>query len=303
MVGEEVREKAADSPRKRERQEVVTALVNGRTVRMGTKINNGDVLSCVSSSSLNSGSWVGRGAEKDGQEEADEVSPGEEAAPLMPWPWSLVGSANTEDTVAWYVEAERKHGRVAFLALINWLALASSGQVSLSSEPLGSLAIPVASYVWALQAGGIAVYESLQLDYATSEVLHAEQSDGAPREDPLALQPFAALNAIDNLPAYELLLLIQLWLGRASMVAMLGLALNADQRFGLLHDFETGIGSQLPRYQPELTVSDDRRKEEARLAASSPGETLEDVAALFPTGYQSLAGDVVLQDIRRADMQ
>ena len=45
-------------------------------------------------------------------------------------PWSLVGSSATDETALWYAEAERKHGRIAALAVANWLVLSLLGEIS-----------------------------------------------------------------------------------------------------------------------------------------------------------------------------
>ena len=79
----------------------------------------------------------------------DALDGGEEDGfAAAPWPWSLVGSNAVEDNYAWYAEAEWKHGRIALLALANWLALCAAGQVGLDSEPLTSLANPVPAALW-----------------------------------------------------------------------------------------------------------------------------------------------------------
>ena len=84
-----------------------TARVNGRTVRARYKIQNGDVLTPLQVTGLNSLAWVaprgegggGRGGKKTGVRagSASEFEAVDLRSLPVPWPWSLVGS----DADAW----------------------------------------------------------------------------------------------------------------------------------------------------------------------------------------------------------
>jgi len=155
---------------------VATALVNGRTVRRGYKICNGDVLTPLRNSVLNSEAWI----TQDAQPRQEDYFSGA-AMPLlpMPWPWSLVGSNDENDLLSWYLEAERKHGQIAVLALANWIALACAGEISLLSEPLGSLYLPRSGMTWALQFGSIALAEAYFLQRRTTYAIRHAQDEAA----------------------------------------------------------------------------------------------------------------------------
>ena len=154
-------------------REVATAMVNGRTVRLDYKIRNGDILTLQDSAPLTSGAFSMRGRDADA---ADDEGGGaldggeEDGFAAAPWPWSLVGSNAVEDNYAWYAEAEWKHGRIALLALANWLALCAAGQVGLDSEPLTSLANPVPAALWSIQAGGVALSEARNFQLSVDAV-------------------------------------------------------------------------------------------------------------------------------------
>ena len=57
------------------------------------------------------------------------------------------------------------------LALTNWIALFITGEVSLQSDPLGSLYLPRPAISWALQLGAIALAESYLLQQSTNYVI------------------------------------------------------------------------------------------------------------------------------------
>ena len=154
-------------------REVATAMVNGRTVRLDYKIRNGDILTLQDSAPLTSGAFSMRGRDADAADDEgiDALDGGEEDGfAAAPWPWSLVGSNAVEDNYAWYAEAEWKHGRIALLALANWLALCAAGQVGLDSEPLTSLANPVPAALWSIQAGGVALSEARNFQLSVDAV-------------------------------------------------------------------------------------------------------------------------------------
>ena len=82
------------------------------------------------------------------------------------------------------------------------------------------------------------------------------------------------------------------------MVAMLALALNADQRFGLLHEFAQVEGA------PSYGAAPERRAEPMLLKANEAeieaeidkGIEEKSRELLFPAATPNLANDVVLQD-------
>ena len=146
---------------------------SGRTVRLDYKIRNGDILTLQDSAPLTSGAFSMRGRDADAADDEgiDALDGGEEDGfAAAPWPWSLVGSNAVEDNYAWYAEAEWKHGRIALLALANWLALCAAGQVGLDSEPLTSLANPVPAALWSIQAGGVALSEARNFQLSVDAV-------------------------------------------------------------------------------------------------------------------------------------
>ena len=169
---------------------VSTARVNGRTVRQSYKIQNGDVLVPLRSTSLNSRWWVsgagggGRGQSAVGA--AAEIEAPDWVSLPVPWPWSLVGSDASEDAGSWLLEAEAKHGAIATLALANWVALASLGEVSFGTEPFASLAEPLPAFVWLLQGGAVALAEASALQMETSAVLRAYDRLQSPPADAAA---------------------------------------------------------------------------------------------------------------------
>ena len=85
----------------------------------------------LATTALNSYAWVatGRttyawGEAADYEREWGEAAEALAAAPTpVPYPWNLVGSRRAEDALNWLLEAEKKHGSVASLALANWCAL------------------------------------------------------------------------------------------------------------------------------------------------------------------------------------
>ena len=161
----------------------IAARVNGRTVRKGYKIRNGDVLTPLQVTGLNSLAWVAppsapgksskKLAQRLGVSDVDEF-PDWGSLPV-PWPWSLLQDEEA-DTMSWFLEAEAKHGAVAALALANWLALASLGEVSLDTEPLGSLYLPLPQATWCLQGGAVALAEASALQSSTSAFLRERES-------------------------------------------------------------------------------------------------------------------------------
>ena len=264
----ELRRKAGDEGGVHAR--ATTALVNGRTVRSGYKIRNGDVLTPIEGTALTSRPWVGSGGE--GGEGADgEGATGARGGAAgggaaegggapdwgslpVPWPWSLVGSSETQDTNAWLREAEAKHAAVATLAIANWLALYALGYVSLGTEPLASLSTPLSATVWALQGGVVALAEASALQRSTSAMLRkmddgAAAGDGAAADaagaavEAAAIEPSEAARSFAW--AYFVVLLnatraasgVARWGGRLAMVALTALALHADIEHGIIHDF------------------------------------------------------------------
>ena len=159
--------------------------MNGRTVRQSYKIQNGDAFVPLRSTSLNSRWWVsgagggGRGQSAVGA--AAEIEAPDWVSLPVPWPWSLVGSDASEDAGSWLLEAEAKHGAIATLALANWVALASLGEVSFGTEPFASLAEPLPAFVWLLQGGAVALAEASALQMETSAVLRAYDRLQSPR--------------------------------------------------------------------------------------------------------------------------
>ena len=88
----------------------------------------------LATTALNSYAWVatGRttyawGEAADCEREWGEAAEALAAAPTpVPYPWNLVGSRRAEDALNWLLEAEKKHGSVASLALANWCALTTA---------------------------------------------------------------------------------------------------------------------------------------------------------------------------------
>ena len=152
-------------------------------MRKGYKIRNGDVLTPLQVTGLNSLAWVAppsapgksskKLAQRLGVSDVDEF-PDWGSLPV-PWPWSLLQDEEA-DTMSWFLEAEAKHGAVAALALANWLALASLGEVSLDTEPLGSLYLPLPQATWCLQGGAVALAEASALQSSTSAFLRERES-------------------------------------------------------------------------------------------------------------------------------
>ena len=62
------------------------------------------------------------------------------------------------------------------LALANWLALAAGGDVSLASDPLGSLYLPNSQLLWALQFGSIGLAEAYFLQRRTTYAIRVTDS-------------------------------------------------------------------------------------------------------------------------------
>ena len=78
----------------------------------------------LATTALNSYAWVATGRTTYAWGEAAEALA---AAPTpVPYPWNLVGSRRAEDALNWLLEAEKKHGSVASLALANWCALTTA---------------------------------------------------------------------------------------------------------------------------------------------------------------------------------
>ena len=170
-----------------------TARVNGRTVRRGYKIQNGDVLTPLQVTGLNSLAWVAPFGSERAERSSSAAAGGKAGSAAVggtgsavtdgvdwsslpvPWPWSLVGSNAAEDSMSWLIEAEAKHGAVAAVALANWLALASLGEVSLAADPLAALSQTLPAATWALQGGAVALAEASALHSSTSALIRANE--------------------------------------------------------------------------------------------------------------------------------
>jgi hypothetical protein len=178
----------------------------------------------LATTALNSYAWVatGRttyawGEAADCEREWGEAAEALAAAPTpVPYPWNLVGSRRAEDALNWLLEAEKKHGSVASLALANWCALTTArsrrrahdgalaprrgerpactcslrrplpsphrcalsllGEVSLAAEPLSSLSRPLPSMAWTLQWGAVALVEAWTLHTSCSASMSKRSS-------------------------------------------------------------------------------------------------------------------------------
>ena len=351
-----------------------TARVNGRTVRRGYKIRNGDVLTPVLATTLNSGAWVATDSADDdgaagligrrlggrgrrGGMDLEGLASSEWQSLPVPWPWSLVGSSAAEDSISWLREAEAKHGAVAVLAFATWLALFSLGEVSMETEPLTSLYAPVPAAAWALQGGAVALAEAYALQVSTSALIRnearrraaassaaaGEAADTAASVDGggvggeggattqgatagggasatvraaavpsgssfgddfkrgfnLADPPMWSYGFVEMLSAMrmrgdDLRSTASLFLGRFAMAVMAILALHADVKHGLLHEFlERGGEAELNPPAVTLVQTSPPPKMEER--ARDSGLDIDDY------GSASLATDILLQDFDERD--
>eukprot|EP00316_Scyphosphaera_apsteinii_P008087 CAMPEP_0119320374 /NCGR_PEP_ID=MMETSP1333-20130426/52259_1 /TAXON_ID=418940 /ORGANISM="Scyphosphaera apsteinii, Strain RCC1455" /LENGTH=833 /DNA_ID=CAMNT_0007327081 /DNA_START=127 /DNA_END=2628 /DNA_ORIENTATION=+ len=267
-----------------------TALVNGRTVRREYAIRNGDVLTPIKRPTLNSRTWLAVSdlTKLAAPNEQPLVVCDDQLAP--PWPWSLVGSMASEDgradgTPEWYVESEQKHGTVSVLALANWIMLLLMGETSLDAEPLASLTHPVPAICWAAQFGAIALVEARNLQSATSlAIIQATAATDAAttfkRREP-SFEP--------DLVVWPRIRAIGLWVGRCAMLVITVLALYADAREGLLHQFAQINELTLPSEAP--------RKEAHHKATSSRISPMEAYLLDSMLTSGNLVNDIFLLDI------
>jgi hypothetical protein len=230
-------------------------VVNGRVVKAGYRMRNGDVLG-----SMQLWRKARRGAAAGAHEQIEAQAAGDAGesadtrywAGRMPWPWSLIQSDYSKDVLSWKSEAERKHGNVAILSAMTWLWLLALGWVHVEAPPVAELH-GIVALSWVMQFGTFSLFEARSLlrnSYRETgrANMRAEAIDNALTSGvvrigspaPICPQFGPSLGPLEP----------PRWLGRVAMVMMTLLALRTDvvHSGGVLHDFlelGTGVGTPL----------------------------------------------------------